>query len=158
MTARPTLIFDFDSTLVDFETLEALADLALADSPQAEATRAEIAALTDQAMAGDLAFGEALRRRLALLPLTRDHVQSLAERAPDRLTASVRRNLNFFQQHKGRVVILSGGFREVIAPVAELLGVSPDRVLCNDLIYDADGRVTGVDDANPLSHADGKPA
>ena len=47
MTARPTLIFDFDSTLVDFETLEALADLALADSPQAEATRAEIAALTD---------------------------------------------------------------------------------------------------------------
>ena len=158
MTARPTLIFDFDSTLVDFETLEALADLALADAPQAEATRAEIAALTDQAMAGDLAFGEALRRRLALLPLTRDHVQSLAERAPDRLTASVRRNLNFFQQHKGRVVILSGGFREVIAPVAELLGVSPDRVLCNDLIYDADGRVTGVDDANPLSHADGKPA
>lgn len=56
------------------------------------------------------------------------------------------------------MVILSGGFREVIAPVAELLGVSPDRVLCNDLIYDADGRVTGVDDANPLSHADGKPA
>ena len=32
MSARPTLIFDFDSTLVDFETLEALADIALADA------------------------------------------------------------------------------------------------------------------------------
>jgi D-3-phosphoglycerate dehydrogenase len=158
MSARPTLIFDFDSTLVDFETLEALADIALADSPEASRTRAEIASLTDQAMAGELEFGEALRRRLALLPLTRDHVHALALAAPDRLTASVRRNLNFFQQNKGRVIIISGGFREVIAPVAEELGVSPDRILCNDLTYDADGRVTGVDDANPLSHANGKPA
>ena len=49
MSARPTLIFDFDSTLVDFETLEALADIALADAPGAVETRAQIAALTDQA-------------------------------------------------------------------------------------------------------------
>lgn len=157
MSARPTLIFDFDSTLVDFETLEALADIALADAPGAVETRAQIAALTDQAMAGEIEFGEALRRRLALLPLTRAHVAALAQSASDHLTASVRRNLNFFQQNKGKVVILSGGFREVIAPVAEELGVSPDRVLCNDLIYDADDRVVGVDDANPLSHANGKP-
>lgn len=157
MSARPTLIFDFDSTLVDFETLEALADIALADAPGAADTRAQIAALTDQAMAGEIEFGEALRRRLALLPLTRAHVAALAQSASDHLTASVRRNLNFFQQNKGKVVILSGGFREVIAPVAEELGVSADRVLCNDLIYDADDRVVGVDDANPLSHANGKP-
>lgn len=157
MSARPTLIFDFDLTLVDFETLEALADIALADAPGAADTRAQIAALTDQAMAGDIEFGEALRRRLALLPLTRAHVAALAQTASDRLTASVRRNLNFFQQNKGKVVILSGGFREVIALVAEELGVSADRVLCNDLVYDADDRVVGVDDANPLSHANGKP-
>ena len=124
MSARPTLIFDFDSTLVAFETLEALADIALADSADAGPIRAEIAALTDRAMAGELEFGDALRRRLALLPLTRDHVATLAQRASDLLTASVRRNLNFFQQHKGKVVILSGGFREIITPVAEELGVS----------------------------------
>ncbi|PSJ20523.1 phosphoglycerate dehydrogenase, partial [Halomonas sp. ND22Bw] len=158
MSARPTLIFDFDSTLVDFETLEALADIALAGSPDADAIRAEIASLTDKAMAGALDFGQALRQRLALLPLTRDHVQALAQSAPDRLTASVRRNLDFFQQNTGKIVIISGGFRDVISPVAQELGVSPDRVLCNDLIYDAEGRVTGVDDANPLSRANGKPA
>ena len=54
MSARPTLIFDFDSTLVDFETLEALADIALADAPGASDTRAQIAALTDQAMGGEI--------------------------------------------------------------------------------------------------------
>ena len=157
MSARPTLIFDFDSTLVDFETLEALADIALADTPDADALRKRIAALTDQAMAGEIGFGDALRQRLALLPLTRDHVRALADQAPTRLTASVRRNLRFFQENRGEAIIISGGFREVIAPVAEELGVAPDRVLCNDLVYDADGRVTGVDDANPLSHANGKP-
>ena len=157
MSARPTLIFDFDSTLVDFETLEALADIALADTPDADALRKRIAALTDQAMAGEIGFGDALRQRLALLPLTRDHVRALADQAPTRLTASVRRNLRFFQENRGEAIIISGGFREVIAPVAEELGVAPDRVLCNDLVYDADGRVTGVDEANPLSHANGKP-
>ena len=145
MTQRPTLIFDFDSTLVGFETLEALADVALDGAPDAEAVRSEIAALTDRAMAGEIPFGEALRRRLALLPLRREHVEAVAARAVDALTPSVRRNLRFFAEAKGRVVILSGGFREIIAPVARELGVSAERVLCNDLIYDDAGRVIGVD-------------
>ena len=153
----PTFVFDFDSTLVRIETLEALADLALAGSPDAEKVRARIGDLTDKAMAGEIGFGEALRQRLALLPLTRAHVEALADRILDEGTPSVRRNLRFFQENAAHIVILSGGFREIIAPVAERLGVSPDRVLCNDLIYDVEGRVTGVDDANSLSHADGKP-
>ena len=157
MTMPPTLVFDFDSTLVRVETLEALADIALAGHPDADAVRAEIARLTDQAMAGQIAFGEALRRRLAMLPLTREHVQALADRILEEGTPSVRRNLRFFQENADRIVILSGGFREIIAPVAQRLGVGADRVLCNDLFYDGEGRVVGVDDANPLSQADGKP-
>ena len=154
--ADATFVFDFDSTLVRIETLEALADIALAGAPDAQAVRAEIERLTDQAMAGEVDFGAALRRRLALLPLTREHVQALADRILDEGTPSVRKNLAFFRDNASRIVIVSGGFREIIAPVAERLGVSPERVLCNDLIYDAEGRVTGVDEANPLSHAGGK--
>ena len=157
MADPTTYVFDFDSTLVRIETLEALADIALAGAPDAAAIRAEVAALTDQAMAGDLPFGEALRRRLALLPLTRDHVAELASRILDEGTPSVRRNLRFFRENAHRIVILSGGFREIIAPLAAHLHVPPERVLCNDLTYDADGRVTGVDAANPLSQAGGKP-
>ena len=152
----PTFVFDFDSTLVRIETLEALADIALAGSADADAVRAKVADLTDRAMSGEIGFGEALRQRLALLPLTKAHVETLADRILDEGTPSVRRNLRFFQENADNIVIISGGFREIIAPVAERLGVSPDRVLCNDLTYDADGRVTGVDDANPLAHADGK--
>jgi D-3-phosphoglycerate dehydrogenase len=152
-----TYVFDFDSTLVRIETLEVLADIALAGAPDAAAIRAEVGALTDQAMAGELPFGEALRRRLALLPVTRTHVAELAARILDEGTPSVRRNLRFFRENAGRIIILSGGFREIIAPLAAHLHVPAEQVLCNDLIYDADDRVVGVDEANPLSQAGGKP-
>jgi D-3-phosphoglycerate dehydrogenase len=154
---KPTLIFDFDSTLVRVETLELLADICLEGRPDAVEIRDKVAALTDQAMNGEIGFGEALRRRLELLPLHREHVQSLADRILDEGTPSVRRNLRFFNENADRIYILSGGFREIITPIAERLQLSADHVLCNDFVYDADGRVVGVDDANPLSHADGKP-
>jgi D-3-phosphoglycerate dehydrogenase len=155
--ATLTLIFDFDSTLVRIETLEALADIALVGVEGADSIRKEIAAITDKAMSGELDFGAALKARLAMLPLTRDHVRALADRILDEGTPSVRRNLRFFNEHADHIYILSGGFREIIAPVAERLGIAPDRVLCNDLIYDAEGRVTGVDEANPLARENGKP-
>ena len=156
MSNRATYVFDFDSTLVRIETLEALADIALAGAPDAASIRAEVSVLTDQAMTGDIPFGEALTRRLALLPLTRDHVAELAARILDEGTPSVRRNLRFFRENAGRIVILSGGFREIIAPLAAHLHVPPDQVLCNDLIYDREGRVAGLDQTNPLSQAGGK--
>ena len=157
MAAVPTFVFDFDSTLVRVETLEALAEIVLDGRADAEAVRAEIARLTDQAMAGEIDFGAALRRRLELLQARREHVEALADRIVGTITPSVQRNARFFAEHGERVIIISGGFREVILPVAEALGVSPDRVLANDLAYDADGRIVGVDEANPLSRSGGKP-
>ncbi|PZO07244.1 MAG: phosphoglycerate dehydrogenase [Alphaproteobacteria bacterium] len=157
MADTPTLVFDFDSTLVRVETIEVLADIALDGRADAAEVRTEIGRLTDQAMAGELAFGEALRRRLALLPLTQSHVTALAERILEEGTPSVRRNLRFFQDNADRIIILSGGFREIITPIAQRLGIAADRVFCNDLIYDAEDHVVGVDDSNPLSQAGGKP-
>ena len=156
MAVATTYVFDFDSTLVRIETLEALAEVALAGEANAEAVRADIAALTDQAMSGQLSFGVALQRRLDLLPLTRQHVLGLAGRILDELSPSVARNQAFFRDNAGFILIVSGGFREIIAPVAERLGVPPERVLCNDLLYDDEDRVIGVDPANPLASEGGK--
>lgn len=153
----PVFIFDFDSTLVRIETLEALADLALKDAPDAAERKARIAALTDDAMNGRIGFGEALKQRLELLALRREHVEALTDRILDEATVSIRRNVDFFQRNAERIYILSGGFREVIAPLAERLGLAADHVLANDLIYDDEGRVTGVDTANSLSRENGKP-
>ena len=125
--ADATYVFDFDSTLVRVETLEALADLAREGPPDAANVRAEIARLTDQAMAGELPFGEALRRRLALLPLTRAHVQALADRILDEGTPSVRKNLAFFRGAAEHIIILSGGGPARRPPPARLGRVPRDH-------------------------------
>ena len=52
-------VWELLSTLGRVETLDVLAAIALEGSPDAAAVRAEIARLTDQAMGGDLPFGEA---------------------------------------------------------------------------------------------------
>jgi len=156
MSSGPTFVFDFDSTLVAFETLEALADICLQGHADASEIRARISDLTDQAMEGRLDFGQALHQRLALLPLTQAHVRTLAERVLDDQTPSVRRNRRFFEDNAHRIVVASGGFREIITPLAQLWGLPADRILCNDFVYAADDRVIGVDPTNPLSQAGGK--
>nr|WP_312812346.1 phosphoglycerate dehydrogenase [Brevundimonas sp.] len=153
----PVFVFDFDSTLVRIETLEALAELSLAGAPDAAERKAKIAELTELAMNGHLGFGEALQQRLALLGLRREHVETLADRILDEATISVRRNVDFFERNAERIYILSGGFTEVIAPLAARLGIAPDHVLANELVYDDEGRVTGVNEANPLARENGKP-
>lgn len=153
----PAFIFDFDSTLVRIETLEALAEIALADAPDAAVRKAEIAALTEQAMGGQVDFGTALKRRLELLAPSRAHVEALADRILDEATASIRRNVDFFEKHADRIYILSGGFREIIAPLAKRLSIAEDHVLCNDLVYDENDRATSADTNNPLSRDGGKP-
>ena len=156
--APPVFVFDFDSTLVRIETLEALAELSLASAPDAEERKAKIAALTDKAMGGEIGFGEALQQRLALLGLRREHVEALADRILDEASTSIRRNVDFFERNAARIYILSGGFTEIIAPLARRLGLADDHVLANELVYDAEGRVTGVNEANPLARENGKPA
>ena len=156
-TASPVFVFDFDSTLVRIETLEALAELSLAAAPDADERKAKIAELTEKAMGGELGFGEALKARLELLGLRKEHVEALADRILDEATVSVRRNVDFFERNADRIYILSGGFTEIIAPLADRLGVARDHILANDLVYDDEGRVTGVDEANPLARENGKP-
>lgn len=157
IAASPVFVFDFDSTLVRIETLEALAELSLAAAPDADERKAKIADLTDQAMNGQIGFGEALQQRLSLLGLRREHVEALADRILHEATISVRRNVDFFERNAERIYILSGGFTEVIYPLADRLGIAREHVLANELVYDEDGRVTGVNEANPLARENGKP-
>jgi D-3-phosphoglycerate dehydrogenase / 2-oxoglutarate reductase len=151
-----SFVIDFDSTLVEVETLDVLADIVLQGRRDAEEIAREIAALTDAAMAGQLEFGEALVRRLRLLEPTRAQVAEAAERLRRRITASFLRERARLAALAQDVWILSGGFEEVVAPVAADLGIPADHVLANRLVWDDDGRARGVDPAVPVSRSGGK--
>lgn len=129
--AKRLIVFDVDSTLIQQEVIEMLADRVGA--------RDAVAAITDAAMRGEIDFAESLRQRVATLkgmPVSvLDEVADELELTPGaRTTLRTLRRLGF---HCG---VVSGGFRQVIDPLAHELML--DFVAANELEV-ADGVLTG---------------
>ncbi|WP_022822633.1 phosphoglycerate dehydrogenase [Hymenobacter norwichensis] len=152
----PFLIIDFDSTFTQVEGLDELADIALEGHPDREKVVGAIRALTDRGMSGELNFSESLKQRLALLPAHQRHLAPLVARLKGKVSESIARNRGFFEEFRGRVYIVSSGFREFIEPVVAEYGIAPDFVLANTFTYAPDGSINGFDATNILSRDGGK--
>jgi D-3-phosphoglycerate dehydrogenase len=153
-----TIIIDFDSTLVQVESLEDLAALALADADDRWERIEAIADLTNQAMTGTMGFDEALARRIPLLGARREHLTELVEVLKQKYTPSLLRNEAWFRANRERLFVVSGGFHEFIVPVMEPLGFKPEHIFANTFLFDSAGNITGADSANFLAQDDGKTA
>ena len=152
----PYLVFDFDSTFTQVEGLDELADIALAGQPDRAERVAEIRALTERGMAGEIGLAESLAQRLRLLGAHRRHLGPLVEHLRGKVSASIRRNAAFFQANAARIYVVSSGFREFIEPVVAEFGIAPAHVRANTFTFDAAGNITGCDAANVLSQNGGK--
>ena len=125
------IVFDVDSTLIQGEVIEMLAERAGAGEA--------VAAITEAAMRGEIDFAESLHQRVATLAglpaEVIDEVADLVQLTPGaRTTIRTLRRLGF---HCG---VVSGGFRQVIDPLAHELML--DFVAANELEI-IDGRLTG---------------
>ena len=125
------VVIDVDSTLIQNEVIDLIAEHA--------GVGEQVAQITAQAMAGDLDFVAALRARVALLkglPVSvLDEVRTRLKLTPGARTLC--RTLNTLGY---RVCLVSGGFAEVIMPLADELGI--DDVRANHLGV-RDGYLTG---------------
>ena len=126
------LVMDMDSTLITIETVDELADLV--------GRKAEVAAVTAQAMRGEIEYDESLRRRVAVL-------KDLPESALDRLyTERVRlspgaeRMLEAVRKAGLKTLLVSGGFTHVTDRLKARLGL--DYVRANTLEVE-NGKFTG---------------
>lgn len=125
-------ISDMDSTIISAECIDELADFA--------GIKAEIAAITDRAMQGEIDFEGALRERVGLL---RDLPETtIAECLETRIKAMPgAQTLVATLKAKGcRTVLVTGGFHHFADAVADELGF--DRVVGNRLEV-AGGKLTG---------------
>lgn len=152
----PDFVFDFDSTIVPFETLDELAKILVNEQANSQELIQEIQALTEKAMEGSLSFHESLKQRLALIKPSREHLTRLSEFFLQNLTPSILRNKRFFQEFSQNIYIISGGFIEIIHPIAKALGIPLSHCFANRFIYDFEGNIIGIDDQNLLAHDQGK--
>jgi phosphoserine phosphatase len=125
------VVLDVDSTLIENEVIEMLGDYA--------GCHAEIADVTERAMRGELDFAQSLKARVALLEGLPDDCFRRAG-AEIRVTSGVPDMIAAVQDAGGFVGVVSGGFHEVIDPLAESLGL--DHWRANRLGV-RDGRLTG---------------
>jgi len=129
------VVTDVDSTLIGQEVIEELAEAA--------GTRAEVAAVTARAMNGEIDFERSLRERVATLRGVPASVfaEVLARITP---TPGARDLIRAVHAAGGSFGVVSGGFEEVIVPLATSLGI--DFYAANRLEVEGGvltGRVTG---------------
>jgi len=124
-------VFDFDSTLMDGETIDFLAaPLGLEE---------QVASITDRAMAGELDFFKSLVSRVALLEgLQKDKVDAICADLP--MMPGAAEVVAGLKEKGYTVVCFSGGFRNATKPACEKLGVDADF---SNFLHDENGILTG---------------
>ncbi len=149
-------LFDFDSTLIKLEALEQVGNISLIGNPKKNKILRSINTITRLGMEGKIKFTESLEKRLRLLTIHKSHIEQVVTFLKNEISTSIYRNLSFFKTHKERVFVISGGFKEYIIPIVELLGIKPTHVLANEFIFNTKGYVEGFDKSNSLSYSHGK--
>ena len=122
---------DVDSTLITAEVIELLAAHA--------GSRAQVEAITDRAMRGEIDFATSLHERVATLAGLSVGVLDDV-RAELELTPGARELLTELHRRDWPVGLVSGGFAEVVEPLAASLGITRTRA---NRLEVADGRLTG---------------
>ena len=129
--SRKFLIMDVDSTLIQQEVIELLAAYA--------GKREEVAAVTEAAMRGELDFAQSLHARVAVLAgLPAAVVDSV--RSEVKLSEGAAELVRAFKAAGHVVAVVSGGFNQILRPIAEELGL--DHWIANELDI-VDGALTG---------------
>ena len=131
--ARRLLIADMDSTLIQCECIDELADYA--------GLKPQVAAITAAAMRGELDFVAALDARVALLAGMDVAVLERCRVERVRLMPGAKTLVATMRGRGARTILVSGGFTAFAGPVGAELGF--DRVVANTLLVEG-GRLTGT--------------
>lgn len=139
------VFFDVDSTLVEIEGIDYLAD-----------GNREIVALTDAAMNGEIPLEEVYARRLSIVRPTRQRIEDLGREYIARLVPDAREVVAELRASHVDVHIVSAGIEQAILPLAEELGLQPRSVHGVRLEFAEDGTYIDYDRKTPLTRSGGK--
>lgn len=125
-------VFDFDSTLMDGETIDFLA--------KERGVEEEVSAITEKAMQGELDFFESLTTRVGLLQGLEAHkAEVICAKLP--LMNGAKEAIAGLKAKGYTVVVFSGGFRIATTPAKAILGFDADFA---NVLHVRDGRLSGL--------------
>lgn len=125
-------VFDFDSTLMDGETLEFFA--------REIGIEREIKDITDKAMRGEIDFFESLNKRVSLLKgLSVDVINDICSKLP--VMNGAETTIKTLKNKGYTVVCFSGGFKNATVPFVEKYGLDCEF---SNILHSKDGLLTGL--------------
>jgi phosphoserine phosphatase len=125
-------VFDFDSTLMDGETIDFLA--------KERGVEGRVSVITERAMQGELDFFESLTTRVGLLQgLDAKRAEEICAQLP--LMNGAKEAIAGLKAKGYTVVVFSGGFRIATTPAKEILGFDADFA---NVLHVKEGKLSGL--------------
>jgi len=141
---------DVDSTLSAVEGIDWLASL------RSEEIRAQVAETTDRAMRGEIRIGDIFASRMDLVAPSQAEVEQLAGEYLSRLEVGAAESLAKLTNAGVRVVLVSGGLRNAILPLARHLGITDHDVNAVAIYFAEGGVYSGFEHDSPMTRNGGK--
>lgn len=148
LKAADAVCFDVDSTFCADESIDELAEYL--------GVGQEVKELTAKAMGGSMLFQDALANRLNVMNPSKQKVEQFLIDHPHVLSEGIPELLERLKESKKHVFLVSGGFRQIIHPLAESLGIPVDNVFANNLMFEDSGAYAGFDSNEFTSRSGGK--
>lgn len=125
------ICFDCDSTLSRIEGIDELA--------RRQGVYAQVAALTEAAMNGEVPLQDVYAQRLDLIRPDQAAINWLADLYIEQLVDGVVETIQILQAAGKQIRIISGGLRQAILPLANYLSIPEDCVEAVDVVFDEAG-------------------
>lgn len=149
--------FDVDCTITNSDSLDLLAEyMGVGD---------KVAEVTNKAMDGSMTLENALDERLQTINCTPKDIKNFLEAYPPekRFTPKIKELIKILQARGVSIYLISGGFRELILPIANALKIPKENVYANRMNWQWDdetnlpSKLVGFDMSEPTAHNQGKP-
>ena len=150
MSRFNSIIFDVDSTL---SAVEGIDWLAAQRGPDIEAWSA---ALTERAMEGEIPIEAVYGERMSVVKPTLPEIRQLGKVYVERMAAGAVETIAELRARDVEVVMVSGGLREAILPLAGELGVDEGNVYAVSVFFDQHGEYAGFEEGSLLTRQNGK--
>jgi phosphoserine phosphatase len=150
LTRFRSLVFDVDSTLSGIEGIDWLA---AQRGPEIETWSAS---LTERAMSGELPIEKVYGERMGRVRPRKAEIEELGRIYVQCMATGAREAFDEFRRHGIDTVMVSGGLREAILPLAGELGVDTHRVHAVSVYFDERGEYAGFDESSPMTRQKGK--
>ena len=150
MSRFNSIVFDVDSTLSGIEGIDWLA------ARRGREVEAWSASLTESAMNGQIPIEAVYSERMKKVRPGRAEIEELGRIYIDRIAPGAKEVLTELRANQIETVMVSGGLREAILPLAKELSVDMQRVYAVSVYFDANGEYAGYEEQSPMTRQHGK--